>query len=263
LQLAIRGSTGESPRAVLAPATVEDAFYLTFKAFNLAEKYQTPVIILTDTHLANSYHDVEKFDLKQVKIDRGALLSDEQAKQLSEYKRHAITDSGISPRALPMQNRSLVVVTDSDEHDEVGHLTESAEIRTQQVAKRLRKSLGLKSEIGKPRSQKTPGAKLTLVGWGSTYGAIKEASELLSQEGTPNNILHLCEVWPFPAEEVTAALKETEKCVVIENNATGQLAYLIRAETGIHNAHQINKWDGRPLSARFIIDQLKKEVLKS
>jgi 2-oxoglutarate/2-oxoacid ferredoxin oxidoreductase subunit alpha len=259
LLLAIRGSTGEFPKAVLAPATVEDAFHLTTKAFNLAEKYQTPVIILTDTHLSNCYNDVGKFDLKQVKIERGELVTDEAASQFNDYKRHALTDSGISPRVLPMQSRSAIVVTDSDEHDEAGHLTESAEIRTQQVAKRLRKLAGLKSEIGKPRFHQSPGAELTLIGWGSTYGAIKEASNILHKEGKPNNVLHLCEVWPFPAGDVAAALKETKKSVVIENNATGQLAYLIRAETGIQVDRQINKWDGRPISAQFILDQMKKE----
>ena len=122
---------------------------MTAKAFNLAEKYQTPVIILTDTHLANSFNDVDRFDLKQVKIERGALLSDEEAGQLSDYKRYKVTESGISPRALPMQSRALVV-TDSDEHDETGHLTESAEYRTQQVAKRLRKYSGLKKKSAHP-----------------------------------------------------------------------------------------------------------------
>lgn len=193
LLFAIRVGTGEFPRAVLAPATVEDAFYLTAKAFNLAEKYQIPVIILTDTHLANSFNDVDKFDLKQVKIERGALLSDDEAGKLSDYKRYKVTESGVSPRALPMQSRALVV-SDSDEHDETGHLTESAEFRTQQVAKRLRKYTGLKSEINPPRFHEMANAEITLTGWGSTYGAIMEASETLKKDGVANNVLHLAEI---------------------------------------------------------------------
>ncbi len=259
LLFAIRAGTGEFPRAVLAPATIEDAFYLTGKAFNLAEKYQIPVIILTDTHLANSYSDVDRFDLTKVKIERGALLSDGEAKDLSDYKRHKVTESGISPRALPMQSRALVV-SDADEHDEEGHLTESAEFRTQQVAKRLRKYNSLQAEISPPRFHEMPNAEMTLIGWGSTYGAIKEASDELKKEGTACNVLHFTEVWPFPASFVSAALKKTARNVVIESNATGQLAYLICAETGYRATQQINKWDGRPISCRNILDELKKAV---
>jgi 2-oxoglutarate/2-oxoacid ferredoxin oxidoreductase subunit alpha len=257
LLFATRVGTGEFPRVVFAPATAEDAFYLTTKAFNLAEKYQTPVIILTDTHLANSFSDVEKFDLGKVKIERGELFSDEEAGKLVDYKRYKITESGISPRALPMQSRALVV-SDSDEHDETGHLTESAEFRTQQVAKRLRKYIGLTREISPPRFHKTAGAKITLIGWGSTYGAIKEASETLNKEGVLNNVLHLSEIWPFPVNAVSEALKGIEKSIVIESNATGQLAYIIHAETGFKINHRINKWDGRPISAQYILDELKK-----
>ena len=159
------------------------------------------------------------------------MLSDEEAGKLTDYKRYKVTESGISPRALPMQSRALVVA-DSDEHDETGHLTESAEIRTQQVTKRLRKYRELKKEIGPPRFHQMPDAEITLIGWGSTYGAIKEASEMLKNEGIANNVLHITEIWPFPAEFVSAALKKTPMNVVIENNATGQLAYLIQAETG-------------------------------
>jgi 2-oxoglutarate/2-oxoacid ferredoxin oxidoreductase subunit alpha len=260
LLFAIRVGTGEFPRVVFAPATAEDAFYLTAKAFNLAEKYQTPVIILTDTHLANSFSDVEKFDLGKVKIERGELFSDEQTGKVVDYKRYKITESGISPRALPMQSRALVV-SDSDEHDETGHLTESAEFRTQQVAKRLRKYIGLTREISPPRFHKTAGAKITLIGWGSTYGAIKEASETLNKEGVLNNVIHLSEIWPFPVNAVSEALKGIEKSIVIESNATGQLAYLIHAETGSKINHRINKWDGRPISAQYILDELKKGVI--
>jgi 2-oxoglutarate ferredoxin oxidoreductase subunit alpha len=260
LLFAIRSGTGEFPRAVLAPANAEDAFYLTIKAFNLSEKYQIPVIILTDTHVANSYCDVNRFDLKKTVIERGDLISDEKAAKLTDYKRYAVTESGVSPRLLPMQSRMLVA-SDSDEHDETGHLTESAEFRTRQVAKRLRKYEGLKKETGQPRFHRMPDARVTLIGWGSTYGAVKEASEILKKEGTANNVLHLTEIWPFPGEAVIAALKEARRSVVIENNATGQMASLIRSETGSEVSGRINKWDGRPLSPEYILNELKKGVL--
>jgi len=135
LWFALHSGHGEFPRAVLAPATAEEAFHSIIKAFNLAEKYQTSVIVLTDHHLASSYTTVDRFDLKQVKIDRGELLSNKEADSITDYKRHLVTNSGISPRALPGQGKALVV-TDSDEHDEAGHMIEDAGTRNQQNLKR-------------------------------------------------------------------------------------------------------------------------------
>ncbi len=260
LEFAIHAGHGEFPRAVLAPATIEDAFHLTVKAFNLAEKYQTPVIILTDHYLASSYGTVEKFDLGQVKVERGQLLAEEEVNTLTEYKRHRITESGISPRALPLQGEALVV-TDSDEHDEEGHIIEDAETRNRMVLKRLRKMDGLRSELGQPRVHPTPEAQMTLVGWGSTYGAIMEAAAMLQQDGVAANVLHLNELWPFPGEAVSSVLNGDTRSIVIENNATGQLARLIRAETGIKVDGTINKFDGRPFSPEYIIKELRKGVL--
>ncbi|MBI2830995.1 MAG: 2-oxoacid:acceptor oxidoreductase subunit alpha [Chloroflexi bacterium] len=256
LWFALHAGHGEFPRAVLAPANVEDAFWKTVKAFNLAEKYQTPAIILTDHDLANSYLSVPRFDLAQVKIDRGQLLSDEEVSKLTEYKRHLFTDSGISPRALPLQGKVLVA-TDSDEHNEEGHIIEDAETRKRMMLKRMRKQEGMKSEIDKPIIHRKRGAKAVLVGWGSTYGAIKEAQELLGKEGVAVNVLHLNEIWPFPDKAVASMIEDSVKSVVIESNATGQLARLIRTETGIKATGTILKFDGRPFSAEYIIDELK------
>ncbi|MFC1970826.1 2-oxoacid:acceptor oxidoreductase subunit alpha [Chloroflexota bacterium] len=259
LWFALHAGHGEFPRAILAPATVEEAFHSIIKAFNLAEKYQTPVLVLTDHHLATSYATVERFDLKLVKIDRGKLLSDEEVSKLTNYKRHLVTESGISPRALPGQGKALVV-TDSDEHDEAGHIIEDAETRNQQNLKRLRKQEALKTEIGEPRFLKVPDARYTLVGWGSTYGAIKEASDTLNSEGIAVNVLHLSEVWPFPAEAVATVLNNGNKSIAIEGNATAQLAQLIRRETGRAVNGTILKFDGRPLSSGEIVNRFKKEA---
>jgi len=259
LEFALHAGHGEFPRAVLAPATIEDAFWLTVKAFNLAEKYQIPVIIITDQHLASSYTTVDRFDLGLVKIERGLLLSQEECDRLGEYKRHQITESGVSPRALPLQGKQLVV-TDSDEHDEEGHIIEDAETRKQMVLKRLRKLNGLKAELGSPRVHQIPYAEITLVGWGSTYGAIKEAAALLQKDVTAVNILHLNELWPFPAEVVSSIMDGAGQSIVIENNATGQLARLIRAETGIKVSGSIHRFDGRPFSPEYILTEMRKEV---
>jgi 2-oxoglutarate ferredoxin oxidoreductase subunit alpha len=259
LQFALHASHGEFPRAVLAPATIEDAFWLTVKAFNLAEKYQLPVILLTDQHLASSYSTIDKFDLTKVSIDRGLLLTKEEMIRLGEYKRHQITPSGISPRASPLEENALVV-TDSDEHDEEGHLIEDADIRTQMMLKRMRKLDILRGEITRPRIYGPQKAKIALIGWGSTYGALKEAVDILRGDGLDVNLLHLNEVWPFPAEAVTDALNGARKSFVVENNATGQLARLIRAESGKKVTGSILKFDGRPFTPTLIVSELKKGV---
>ncbi len=259
LQFALHASHGEFPRAVLAPATIEDAFWVTIKAFNIAEKYQLPVIILTDQHLASSYATVDKFDLSKVSIDRGLLLSAEEAAQEGEYKRHRITESGISPRALPPQ-KGILVATDSDEHNEEGHLIEDAETRTQMMLKRLRKLEGLRTEINPPRVYGPEAAETTLIGWGSTYGAIREAVDLLQEGGLDVNLLHLSELWPFPAGAVSTALRSCQRSFVVENNATAQLAHLISAEIGHQVSGNILKFDGRPFSPAYIATELKKGV---
>jgi 2-oxoglutarate ferredoxin oxidoreductase subunit alpha len=259
LGFAIYGGSGEFPRAVLAPATVEDAFRVTVHAFNLAEKYQIPVVILTDQHLASSYQTVPKFRLDEVEIDRGQLLTEEESYKATDYKRHRFTESGISPRAIPMQGKALVA-TDSDEHDEAGHMIEDAELRRLMMLKRLKKYEGLRGDIAEPRLEKKAGAEVILVGWGSTYGAIKEAVPLLEKEGTKASLLHLNELWPFPAKAVASALGSTGRSVVVENNATGQLAHLIAAETGIRVSGTVLKFDGRPFSPEYIVRELKKEV---
>jgi len=261
LWFALHAGHGEFPRAVLAPSTAEEAFYAAIKAFNLAEKYQTPVVILTDHHLASSYATVERFDLSRVKIERGELLSDEAAGEITDYRRHLITSSGISPRALPGQGKALVV-TDSDEHDEAGHMIEDAVTRNMQVQKRLRKLNGLRREITEPELKTSSGAAATLIGWGSTRGAIKEAAEMLKEDGRPVNTLHISEIWPFPAEAVAAALGKSSKNIVIEGNATSQMAGLIRRETGIKVDASILKFDGRPFSAVEIVNRLREEVGK-
>jgi len=259
LEFVLHAAHGEFPRAVLAPATVEDAFYLTAKAFNIAEKYQTPVIILTDQYLGSSYATVERFDLSKITIERGQLLGEDEAARLSQYKRYQFTESGVSPRALPLYKNTLVVA-DSDEHSEEGHPIEDAETRTKMMQKRLRKLEGIRSEMGQPRFYGLPEAELTLVGWGSTYGALKEAVDLLRAEQIPANLLHLTEIWPFPAEAVSSILGKSKHSLVVENNATGQLSRLIRRETGLKVSGTILKFDGRPFSPADILREVKKEV---
>jgi 2-oxoglutarate ferredoxin oxidoreductase subunit alpha len=253
LLFVLHAHQGDFPRAVMAPADVEDAFWVTVRAFNWAERYQIPVIILTDHHLATSYTTVKPFDLAQVKIDRG-LLDDGRA---ADYRRHQLTASGISPRAFPGRGPALVV-TDADEHDEAGHLTEDAATRTAQVEKRLHKLLGLKQELGEPRRYGPERAETVLVGWGGTGGALREAVDILNAGGAGVSMLHLNELWPFPAEAVAGALGKARRSYVVEGNATGQLARLIRMETGQAAGGQILRFDGRPITPAQIAAAVRK-----
>ncbi|MBI2859422.1 MAG: 2-oxoacid:acceptor oxidoreductase subunit alpha [Chloroflexi bacterium] len=261
LEFAIHAGHGEFPRAVLAPATIENCFWMTVKAFNLADKYQMPVILLTDHHLAGSYATVERFDFSRLTIDRGVLFTGGSEEEERAYKRHALTESGISPRAFPGMSKALVV-TDSDEHDEAGHLIEDARTRTEQMDKRLRRMPELKNQMPGPWRYGPETAEITLIGWGSTYGGICEAVDILHDEGVSVNALHLVEIWPFPSQAMTKALEKTKTTYVVENNATGQLAHLIRAETGEKVNGSILRYDGRPFSAAGIAEKVtRKEVL--
>ena len=138
-------------------------------------------------------------------------------------------------------------------------MIEDAELRRLMMLKRLKKYEKMKDETPVPLFKKKSGARTTLIGWGSTYGAINEAINILEQEGGKLNMLHFSGLWPFPAEKVKSALDNDDKKIVIENNATGQLAHLIRAETGIKIDNTILKFDGRPFSPEFIVTELKKE----
>jgi 2-oxoglutarate ferredoxin oxidoreductase subunit alpha len=255
LDFILHSSHGEFPRAVFAPANAEDCFWLTMNAFNLAETYQLPVLIITDHYLANSYFTVDKFELENVMIARGIMFNKDNT--TGEYKRYANTESGISPRAYP-GNKDALVVADSDEHDEAGHLIEDAETRKKMIDKRFQKLVHLKDENLAPRFYGAEKSENLLIGWGSTYGVIKEAAEELNKNGGSYSQLHLNQIWPFPTEAVTAALKNAQHSFVIENNATGQLAGLIRRETGLSAGRSILKYDGRPFTPAIIARELRK-----
>ena len=258
LEFAIHAGHGDFPKAVLAPGTIEDAFWLTVKAFNLADKYQLPVILITDHHLASSYFTAEKFDLSQVVIDRGELLGESGRAADSEYKRYQLTASGISPRAFPMQQEGVLVVADSDEHSEEGHIIEDAETRNNMMRKRMKKLVSVGRDVALPKIYGPQEAEVTLVGWGSTCYAIREAVDSLLEQGVSVNSLHFSELWPFPVDDVAKILAKAGKIYVIESNASGQLAHLIQAETCVKVSDRILKYDGRPFTPSDIVQEVKK-----
>jgi len=257
LLFALHTAHGEFPRIVFAPGTPEQAFYLTNKAFDLAEKYQVPAIIIFDQYLSDSEWTFEEFVPEKIKYTDYRLRGD-AFKNLKEYKRHAYTDTGVSPMGIPGDAEHLVV-TDSDEHDEEGHIVEDAETRIKMVDKRLFKKLPLiKREMEPPVLYGDNKPEVIITGWGSNYGIMKEAVDELSKSRRIA-MLHFSEIYPFPSTDrfdYLNILKNAKTTICIENNATGQFARLMRAETGYSFNKFINRYDGRP----FTLEELVKEI---
>jgi len=244
LLFAIHAGHGEFPKLVLAPSNPYDAFRKIVKAFNLADKYQMPVIVLTDHFLADSQFSVADFELHAV----GPQYHLADPKEIDDYKRYQLTEHGISPRLYPGQSEHLVGV-DSDEHDEKGHITEDLGSTVKaMVQKRLAKMDGLKEEISPPEEISVNDADTVLVGWGSSRGALLEAVQLLKQEGKKAGMLHFTELWPLP--EFT--FPEEKTYITVESNATGQLARLLRSEHGVPLKGTISRYDGLPLTGEYI-----------
>ncbi|MEM4389246.1 MAG: 2-oxoacid:acceptor oxidoreductase subunit alpha [Candidatus Micrarchaeia archaeon] len=246
LRFVIHASQGEFPRVVLAPGDVEECYYKTIEAFNLAEKYQVPVIILTDKFLAENYKTCEFFRTgREIRIERGKLLSDAEAARLgNEVKRFEFTEDGVSPRPIPGQPGGVHMVA-GDEHNEFGEIDESELNRTRMMDKRMRKMEGILRELEPPKVLGSRHAMVTLVGWGSTKGIALDAIELLAEEGITANYIHFCNLWPFKAAEAKELLSSAKNLVLVENNKTGQLGGLIREQTGIEFKHRLLKYSGR------------------
>ncbi|MDW7733145.1 MAG: 2-oxoacid:acceptor oxidoreductase subunit alpha [Methanolobus sp.] len=258
LLFAIHAAQGEFPRCVLAPGTPEECFYMAAEAFNIADKYQIPVILMSDQYLADSLFTCERFDPSKISIERH-LLSDTDIKGMQEeYRRYKITSSGISPRALPGQNGALVGA-DSDEHDEFGHIDETRENRINMVHKRMNKLELLRDEIQVPDIYGPGDAGLTLIGWGSTYGPLVEVVDTLNGQGHSVNLVHFTYMHPLPAEKLRKLLSGSEKKVCVENNRLGQLARLLAVEAGIEMSENVLRYDGLPFSPQSIIDALKEK----
>ncbi len=256
LEFLISAGHGEFARAILSPGTIEEAFYLTIKAFNIAEKFQIPVLIMSDQYLAESYKNIEMFDLDKVKVQRH-IISKEESKNVKNYKRYQLTESGISPRAIPSWIEDPIYA-DSDEHTEEGNITEDAQIRIKMVEKRFYKKMaGLSKEIEKPKAFDVRGADIVLVGFGSTFGVLKEVKESVVDKKI--GIIHLPQVWPFPTTEIIDLLKGAKKTITVENNAGAQLARLLSREAGIKADKSILKFDGRPFDLDSLMQQIEQE----
>jgi len=254
LEFVLHAGHGEFPRAIFAPGTVEECFHLTRRAMDQAERYQGPMFLLTDQFLADSYRAVEPFDVETVAPVRAG----SEAAESTPYQRFAVTQSGISPRLLPGATEHLVVA-DSDEHTEDGHITEDLSVRKQMVEKRLRKGAGIRADAVAPEWEGETKANLLLVSWGSTKGSVREAAAHMRAQGETVAVLHFSQVWPLVPEHFMGHLESADQVVCVEGNAIGQLARLIRRETGFHIQNKVLRYDGLPITPEYILRALRKQ----
>lgn len=256
LEFVLHAGHGEFARAVFAPGSPEECFSLARKAFFMAELSQGPVFVLTDQFLADSYRAVDLFDVRELPAVRAGFAGEIAA----PYRRYAITADGVSPRLLPGQTHHLVVA-DSDEHTEDGHITEDLAVRARMVEKRLRKLEILAAEAIQPRRGGDPAPELLLVSWGSAGGAVAEAAERLRAGGVKAGTLHFSQLWPLVPEAFLGALTGAKRAVFVEGNATGQFERLVRRESGFAAAGHVRRYDGLPLTPGYVLDGLEKQGL--
>ena len=259
LLFALHAGHGEFPRMVIAPGDVRECFYDTFEAFNCAERFQMPVIVIADKFLASSYSTVPIFETSELRIDRGQILTESDLANKPLYKRYEFTPLGVSPRVVP-GTRGGIFHTTGDEHDELGHITENSETRIKMMQKRMHKIELAAESI--PDSKKInffgpEKADVTLVGWGSTKGAILDGMQDLEGDGIRCNFLQVRYMSPFPTQLVSKYLSNAKRRVLVENNYSGQLGALIREHTGVAMDYKVVKYNGRPFSQNEVYEGVK------
>lgn len=253
LLFAVHAGHGEFPKLVMAPADPEDAFHQAVRAFNLADKYQIPVVVLTDQFLADSHFSLDAIAAEESQAEYfGADPSQIDA----PYRRYEWRSDGVSPRLYPGQGQHLVGA-DSDEHDPSGHITEDLEtVAPDMLAKRLAKEGALRKEMRPPEEINTERADIILVGWGSARGALAEVVQKGKQNGHSLGMIHFTEIWPPPEYEFPS----NKQYISVEGNAKGQLARLLRAEYDVRFDSHIGRTDGLPLTAAFIQEVMDDKI---
>lgn len=258
LLFALHAGHGEFPRVIFAPGNPEQAISLTAKAFDLSQKYQIPVFVMTDQYLADTQWTLDGFPLDDLPMKDYRACA-EELDGLDGYGRHAFTSDGVSPFGMPGGTRH-VVVTDSDEHNEAGHLIEDGGTRKKMVEKRLFLKLGnIRKEIAPPLLWGSEVPETVLLSWGSTYGVVRETVEILLAE-KKIAMLHFSEVYPLPGLEAfdyLQVLRGAARTICIENNATGQFARLLKAETGYEVSDRVLRYDGRPFMVEELLEELR------
>lgn len=252
LQFILNAGHGEFPRIILTPGTLEDGFYLTQRAFGLADRYQVPVFVLTDQYYIDSYYNIPSLDLGKITVEKHVVETSK------DYRRYVLTEDGISPRGVPGFGEGLVVV-DSDEHDEEGHITEDLDLRVHMVDKRLAKGDALGEEVIPPELIGPQDYRNLVVCWGSTYHAVKEALERMGRDDTA--MLHYKQVYPLH-ESTVDYLNAADRTFIVEGNATGQFANVISLYAGIDIDEGILKYNGLPFSVEEVVAHLNDSLSK-
>lgn len=258
LMAMLYGTHGEIPKVVIAPSTMEEAFYDTIQAFNIAEELQLPVILITDLQLSLGKQTVEPFDYSKIEIRRGKIVTEaiEEASDKAYFKRYENTEDGVSPRVLPGQLNGIHHVT-GVEHDETGKPSEATGNRRTQMDKRFRKLAALQFDTPVYKNTPHEEADVLLVGFNSTRGALEEVQERLNEQGMKVNHAHMRLIHPFPSAEMAPLVANAKKVIVVENNYTGQLANIMKMNIGGHDKIEtITKYDGTP----FLPGELENKV---
>jgi 2-oxoglutarate/2-oxoacid ferredoxin oxidoreductase subunit alpha len=260
LNQVLGASQGDFPRIIIAPKNTRDCFDSAVEAFNLAEKYQLPVILISDLLLSEHPETIEMEHLPAtVPIDRGELVSEWNG-QNGPFKRYKFTHSGVSPRALPGTANTLYVSA-TDDHDEEGVLISdvfcNAALRRKISEKRMKKLALALRDLPAPQLEGSADADVTLIGWGSSEGVIRESVRQLVASGIRANQLHFKYMLPFHSREASEILKRCKRTICVEMNATGQFARLLRAETGHTVSDHILKYDGEPFQPGQVAAQVR------
>ena len=262
----IFGGHGEIPKAVIAPGTVEESFYFAALAFNLAEKYQMPIFLLTEQALCQSKATLPLLEFGALEIDRGKLIGHNGNGNghgkvvFGEYKRFAHTDDGVSPRVIPGVDGGMHLAAGS-EHNDAGVITENVKNRAKMMEKRMRKLESMRGDLPKGNIFGDPSAEVAIIGWGANRGPIVEAVDRLAAAGTKTRFLQMRTLWPFPEDEVRDFIKDAKHVFVVENNFTGQLDRLIRVVVGpLEQMHSVRKYNGRAFRPIEIIEPIERAL---
>jgi len=248
LNLVLYAGHGEFPRIILAPGTLEEGFTLTQKAFNLSDKYQVPVFILTDQFFVDTVYNTPVFSMTDLKVEKYIVATEKN------YKRFLITKNGVSPRGIP-GNGLGNVCADSDEHDEGGYITENMDLRVKMVDKRHKKFEAINADIIPPKMIGNNNYKTLILCWGSTFNIVNEALEDIGDK----NIALIHFSWIFPLHDsIHEYLLKASNVIIIENNSSAQFSQLIKLSTGYSIKNKILKYNGLP----FSVEEIKNEIQK-
>ncbi len=257
LRFAIHGGHGFFPKVVLAPRDVGGNFHIGASSFDIAERYQVPVVVLTDQLLQDSKQSLHAFDMTPYQNKKRYLLTPQELEQLPTYKRFALTPDGISPMAVPGASRHTVVV-DSDEHDEEGHLTESGEVATAMAEKRFRKLDTILEQMWLPVTSGE--GSVAVLTWGSTCATVDEAQHLLKARGKTFLHLQFEWLWPLSKEKLLPLLEGVNQLVVVEHSVWPEFETVLNEVLQRPIDHSIRKFDGRPFDVADVVAKLE-EVL--